>query len=197
MQLMSQIDFEKAYTLRGLELNKLNERVALLEEEIHRLKELLRLQQERLFGKKSEKSSHLNVSTGAADDTEPNEQCHEPVVTQVSGHTRTIPTRGKRQLDTSGLPKYTVIHDLSEPERQCKCCHGALHVVGQEKSGQLEIIPVQYCVIEHIRLKYGCRSCETIVMAPKPLAPLPKAIAGPSLLTDVVLNKYQYSIFQS
>ena len=69
-----------------------------------------------------------------------------------------------------------------------------LHVVGQEKSEQLEIIPVQYCVIENIRLKYGCRACDTIVMAPKPLAPLPKAIAGSSLLTDVVLNKYQYHL---
>jgi hypothetical protein len=31
-------------------------------------------------------------------------------------------------------------------------------------------------------------------MAPKTLAPLPKAIAGASLLTDVALNKYQYHL---
>lgn len=192
---MIQTNFEKlheAYTLRGLEINKLNERVVLLEEEIYRLKELLRLQQERLFGKKSEKSSNLDLSIAATDTVESSD--HEPTVTTVSGHTRTIPPRGKRQLDTSGLPKYTVIHDLPASEKQCKCCNGELHVVGQEKSEQLEIIPVQYCVIEHIRLKYGCRPCESIVMAPKPLAPLPKAIAGPSLLTDVVLSKYQYHL---
>lgn len=192
---MRQIDFEKlqeAYTLRGLELNQLNKRVACLEEENHRLKELLRLQQERLFGKKSEKSSKLDLSTAAADGTELHKFNLEPNTTSVAAHVRTIPPRGSRQLDTSNLPTYTVIHELPESERQCKCCAGALHIIGQEKSEQLEIIPVQYCVIENIRLKYGCRSCETIAMAPKPLAPLPKAIAGPSLLTDVVLNKYQY-----
>ncbi len=92
------------------------------------------------------------------------------------------------------LPKYTVVHDLPEVEKNCSCCGNALHVIAQDKSEQLEIIPVQYCMIEHIRLKYGCRSCDSIVMAPKPKAPLPKAIAGPSLLTDVILNKYQYHL---
>jgi transposase len=69
-----------------------------------------------------------------------------------------------------------------------------MHVIGQDKSEQIEIIPVRHCKIEHIRLKYGCRPCDTVVMAPKPKAPLPKAIAGASLLTDVILNKYQYHL---
>jgi len=76
----------------------------------------------------------------------------------------------------------------------CVHCDQTLHVIGQEKAEQLEIIPVQYCVVEHIRLKYGCRCCESVVMAPKQPAPLPKAIAGGSLLTDVALNKYQYHL---
>lgn len=67
-------------------------------------------------------------------------------------------------------------------------------MISEEKSEQLEIIPVQYCIIEHIRFKYGCRSCDSVVMAPKLAAPLPKAIAGASLLTDVILNKYQYHL---
>ncbi len=73
----------------------------------------------------------------------------------MPSHVRTIPPRGNRQLDTSHLPKYTVLHDLSDAEKICSCCNGALHEVGRETSEQLEIIPVQYCIIEHIRLKYG------------------------------------------
>lgn len=52
---MSQSEFEKleaAYALRGVELYELREKVSTLEEEITRLKELLKLQQERQFGKK-------------------------------------------------------------------------------------------------------------------------------------------------
>ena len=48
---------ESAYLLRGIELHKLYERVSSLEDEIEHLKELLKLQQQRLFGKKSEAST--------------------------------------------------------------------------------------------------------------------------------------------
>lgn len=196
---MNTKDFEKlqtAYTLRGIENHQLHERVASLEEENARLKELLRLQQERLFGKTSEASSSINppaATTGNGD-----QGLVDPTValktTTVTSHVRTIKPRGNRQLDTSNLPKYTVTHDLPDSEKICPCCNGALHVIRREKTEQLEIIPVQYCVIEHIRLIYGCRPCDKVIMAPKPPSPLPKAIAGPSLLTDVALSKYQYHL---
>ena len=194
---MNQIDFEKlqeAYTLRGVALHQLHERVLSLEEEIARLKELLRLQQERLFGKSSEASIGLNPPISNTADGAELTELTLPTTTTVTSHVRTIPSRGKRQLNSNNLPKYTMTHDLSDAEKLCSCCGGPLHVVGQEKSEQLEIIPVQYCIIEHIRLKYGCRPCDSIIMAPKPPAPLPKAIAGASLITDVVLNKYQYHL---
>jgi len=196
---MNVSDFEKlqeAYTLRTTENHQLHERVVSLEEEITRLKELLRLQQERLFGKTSEASSTISPATAT---TSPEEQgtvdpSFSPKMTTVGSHVRMVPPRGKRQLDTSNLPKYTVTYDLPDAEKICTCCGGALHAIRQEKSEQLEIIPVQYCVIEHVRLIYGCRPCDTVHMAPKPSAPLPKAIAGPSLLTDVALSKYQYHL---
>ena len=186
---------QEAYTLRGIAIHTLHERVASLEEEIVHLKELLRLQQERLFGKKSEMSSSiLNPLTSATDITQPTELIPESKTTVVVSHVRNIPPRGNRQLNLNNLPKYTIVHDLPDAEKTCSCCGGALHVIGQDKSEQLEIIPTQYCMIEHIRFKYGCRPCDSIVMAPKLAATLPKAIAGASLLTDVILNKYQYHL---
>jgi transposase len=178
-----------AYTLRGIELHQLHERVATLEEEITQLKELLKLQQERLFGKTSEVSKPPpgGDETLSFDDAATN----SGTVT-VAEHTRK--KRGKRQLDTTDLPRHTVIHDLDENQRTCTCCEGALHFIGKEVTEQLEIIPARYCIIENVCMKYGCRSCESIVMAPKPEVPLPKSIAGASLLTDVVLSKYQYHL---
>lgn len=179
---MSQSEFEKleaAYTLRGVELYELREKVSILEEEITRLKALLKLQQERQFGKKSEVSPTPDNGQASG-------------VTHVSSHVRR--KKCGRQLDTSLLPRHTVIHDLPESEKICKCCHLPLHHIGQDVSEQLEIIPSRYCVIEHIRMKYGCRPCDSIVMAPKPPAPIPKAIAGASLLTDIILGKYQYHL---
>jgi transposase len=195
---MPQSDFEKlqeAYDLRGIELHQLHERVSSLEDEIALLKEMLRLQKDRLFGKSSEASGSLNgptnTSTGQAQSTpEP----IGPQATTVSEHLRKVPPRGNRQLEGNQLPTFTVIHDLPKDQQMCACCGKPLHVIGQDRSKQLEIVPIQYCIIEHLRLKYGCRPCGSIVMAPKPKAPLPKAIAGPSLLTDVILSKYQYHL---
>lgn len=152
---MGQSEFEKleaAYALRGVELYELREKVSALEEEITRLKELLKLQQERQFGKKSE-ASNPPVPEGASG------------VSHVAAHTRQ--KRGNRKLDTSTLPKHSVIHDLPESEKMYQCCHLPLHPMGQDVSEQVEIIPSRYCVIEHIRMKYACRSCESVVMAPK------------------------------
>jgi len=183
-------DFEKlqhAYGLRCEEITQLQSRVASLEEEIAQLKEQLKLQQERLFGKKSEASSHLGLTTSES-------EAQSSQTTTVKSHDRKIPKRGNRTFAQGNLPRYTKIHNLPEAMQHCPHCGGALHVIGQENAEQLEIIPIQYCVVEHIRLKYGCRPCESVVMAPKPQAPLPKAIAGSSLLTDVALNKYQYHL---
>lgn len=197
---MLQIDFDKlqqAYNIRGMELQLMQNRVVSLEAENARLKELLKLQQERIFGKSSETSNSLNVFNPEENNNLPSNILQpqpDPHHTKVSAHFRKIPTRGNRQFNSCKLPKYTVIHDLPEIERICACCGNQLHLIGQDISEQLEIIPVQYCTIEHVRLKYGCRPCDSIVMAPKPQDPLPKAIAGPGLLTDVILNKYQYHL---
>ena len=186
---------QEAYALRGIALHQLHERVTSLEQEIAQLKELLRLQQDRIFGKTSETAkSILEPTTPLLDPLDPIAPGIPPITVAVAAHVRVVPPRGPRQLDTSTLPKYTKIHDLPETEKICLCCGGALHFIGQEKSEQLEIIPVKYCVIEHIRLKYGCRPCDSLIMAPKPQAPIPKAIAGAGLLTDVVLSKYQYHL---
>lgn len=49
-------------------------------------------------------------------------------------------------------------------------------------------------VAEYIRYKYTCRCCQTVEMAQKPKAPIPKALARGSLLTEVIVNKYQYHL---
>jgi transposase len=188
---MNQNDFAKlqeSYNLRVIEIDKLQTRVISLEEEVARLKELLGIQQNKLFGKSSEASSNILTPSGDMNNVV------SPRTTNVSSHVRNVPPRGKRQLSANDLPRYTVVHELPENLKTCQCCNGKLHEINREKSEQLEIIPVQYCIIEHVRLKYGCRFCDTIVMAPKPAAPIPKAIAGASLLTDVVLDKYQYHL---
>jgi len=162
----------------GVKLAEQDKKIAALQDEIAQLKELLKLQKHRRFGKKSE--AH-------ATDKEENPPPDKSIT--VAAHTR---KKAGRLLSTDHLPHFQTIYDLAEHEKTCVACHGNLHKIGEEKTSQLEIIPTRYCVVEHIQMKYACRQCETIKTAEKPLAPIPKAIAGASVLADVIVNKYQF-----
>ncbi len=173
-----------AYSVSFEDYEEALKKIQILEEEVNRLKEQLLLMQQRKFGKKSE--SHVG---------EPIVDPDNQPLQNVSGYVRKkrIKMNG-RLLDTSKLPRHTFYHKLPESEQNCKICNCLLTAVGQDVSEQLEVLPLRLYVAEHIKYKYACRSCDTIKMAPKEKSPIPKSLAGGSLLTEIVINKYQYHL---
>jgi transposase len=51
-------------------------------------------------------------------------------------------------------------------------------------------VPRQWKVIQHVREKYSCRSCEAITQPPAPSHPIARGRAGPGLLAHVLFGKY-------
>lgn len=152
---------------------------------ISKQREQIKLLQAALFGKKSEKKAPL---IGDDQTTE-----KEAVETEtVVSYERKKRKKNKRLIDTSKLPRYKLYHDLAE--RNCPNCCEALHCFGEALSEQLEILPEVLYVIEHIRKKYACRKCDTVFMGEKPSSPIPKGLAGASLIKEVILNKYEYHV---
>jgi len=162
------------------EIHSLQTENARLIEENNRLKEQLKLAQHHRFGQ-SRETGELPISPESSE------------TVPVKAHVRKKKTQG-RLLDVSGLPRHTVYHDLPEDEKTCTGCQHPLKPMGQDVSEQLEVIPQRLYVEEHVRYKYACSHCETVVMSPKEAAPIPKALAGSSLLTEVLMNKYQYHL---
>jgi transposase len=112
------------------------------------------------------------------------------------------PNRSKhgRQKLPEHLPRLPIEHDLSESEKACPCCGETRQRIGQEKSEQLEHLPSNFVVLEHIRHKYACEHCNSgrcqkcdgqahIDLAAKPQQPIEKGLAGPGLLAYVVTSK--------
>ena len=63
------------------------------------------------------------------------------------------------------LPRCEVV---IEPESTvCPCCGGAMHVIGEDVSEQLDVIPAVIQVKRFRRPRYGCRSCEEAVVQAK------------------------------
>ncbi len=98
-------------------------------------------------------------------------------VTVVGEHTRKTP--GRKPLPDH-LPRMRVEHDLPEDAKVCGCgCRKTK--IGEEVSEQLDIIPARVQVLQHVRFKYACRSCEgtdddgrAVMTAPMPPQPDPK-----------------------
>jgi transposase len=85
------------------------------------------------------------------------------------------------------LPRERIVYP---PPSACPCCGGALHKLGEDVTETLELIPRQWKVIQHVREKFSCRTCETITQPPAPFHPIARGRAGPGLLAHVLFAKY-------
>ena len=154
--------------------------------------EQFRLAQQQRFGASSEtnpaQGDLFNEAEVTLDDIEADDE--------VS--TVTVKKKPQRTPLPKDLPREVIVHDIED--KTCACCGNELHQMGDERSEKLEFIPAQVKVIEHIRLKYSCRDCETensttkIVIAPVPASPIPKGIATATLLSQIITSKYQYAL---
>jgi len=153
------------------------------------LKEQIKLLRDRIFGRKSEQTIEPNTPQLALF----NEPESEPMPVVDDAEEEVVaPTkrRGKRKPLSADLPRIEVIHELPEYELSCACgCRK--HVINEETSEQLDIVPMQIRVIKHIRKVYGCRGCETApVTADKPAQLIEKSMASPSVLAMLLTTKY-------
>ncbi|MGE5115475.1 MAG: IS66 family transposase, partial [Betaproteobacteria bacterium] len=85
------------------------------------------------------------------------------------------------------LPRERMVYPVPSA---CPCCGGALHKLGEDVTETLELVPRQWKVIQHVREKYSCRSCEKVTQPPAPSHPIARGRAGPGLLAHVLFNKY-------
>ncbi len=165
---------------------------------IQQLLEALRLNRYRLYGAKSEKHNpdQLELELGVfneaftPENVEEIESAEEDIT--VAAHVRKR-TPGRKPLPKE-FPRYQIIHDLTEEQKQCGCGH-TLSCFSEEKTEQLEIVPLKVYVIEHIEKKYCCKQCEeTVRQAKKPVQPIPRSMAGPGLLAHVLTSKFLYHL---
>jgi transposase len=172
-----------------------------LEDENRLLREQLNLLKAKLFGRNTEKSSglpqdQLQQELFALDDDEEMDDQPEEEEGETQAVTIKRKKRGARKPIPDWFPRNEVIHDIPEEERICGCGH-PLDKIGEETSEQIEWVPARAEVTRTIRVKRACRACEgleteggTVKIPPVPPQMLPKCLAGPGLLAEVLINKF-------
>jgi transposase len=87
------------------------------------------------------------------------------------------------------LPRYEVVIDIEN--KQCPCCSGTLHVIGDDRTEMLDLVPAQLRVKVVCRPRYGCRTCEgAVVQAPAPERPIDGGMATEALVAHIVVSKF-------
>jgi transposase len=94
--------------------------------------------------------------------------------------------RGKPRI-AADAPREVITLD---PGARCPDCGGALRLVGEDVAEILEFIAAKLKVVEIHRPKKSCRDCERMVQTPAPSRPIPRGLAGPSLLAHILVTKF-------
>ena len=102
----------------------------------------------------------------------------------VQGFTRRRPVRAPLPAH---LPRERVV--IPAP-CACPACGGKLSKLGEDVTETLEVVPRQWKVIQTVREKFSCRSCQRITQPPAPFHAIARGRAGASLLAMILYAKF-------
>src|SRR6476469_4292706 len=160
--------------------------------ESEKLRLLIRQLQRGRFGRRSEKLDPDQLQLGL-EDLEQAAAAAEAAqeAASRSSNTPRSPRPRRRNLGAlpAHLPRVEVLVDVED--KACPCCGGAMHVIGEDTSEMLDIVPAVLRVRVVRRPRYGCRACEgAVVQAPAPERPITGGMATEALLAHVLVAKY-------
>ncbi|MBD9609272.1 transposase [Pseudomonas sp. PvR086] len=85
------------------------------------------------------------------------------------------------------FPRTVIRH---EPENTQCVCGCQLQRIGEDVSEKLDYTPGVFTVEQHVRGKWTCRKCETLIQAPVPAQVIDKGIPTAGLLAHVMVAKF-------
>lgn len=172
--------------------------MARLKAENQWLKEQFLLAKKQQFGASSEKTSaeQLAMVFNEAEVEAVLEQ-PEPKIEQINTYSRRA--KGQRDAQLKGLPIETIIIELPEDQRICQGCNSERKELPEsmwDSRTKLEIDPMRGKIVITITKKYGgcdCGECNgesAIKSAPMPETAFPGSIASPSLVSQIISQKF-------
>lgn len=85
------------------------------------------------------------------------------------------------------FPRTVFCHEPESTQCACGC---QLQRIGEDISEKLDYTPGVFTVEQHVRGKWACRQCETLIQAPVPAQVIDKGIPTAGLLAHVMVAKF-------
>src|ERR1700751_3496536 len=157
----------------------------------HLLRQLLRAQ----FGRRSENldPEQLLLALEDIEQAIAGNEAADDKKDPVAARARSEKSRANRDALPIHLPHVDV---TIEPEdTNCPCCRAPMHVIGEETSQRLDVIPAQFRVVVTHRPKYACRACEqAVVAAPAPERLIKGGLPTEAMVAYVLVAKYAWHL---
>ncbi|MDP3314501.1 MAG: IS66 family transposase, partial [Devosia sp.] len=159
--------------------------------ENERLRQIIKELQRHRFGRRAESLpvDQLLLGLEEAEQVEAEGFAKEDTADAAKREARTSKRRANRGALPAHLPRVEQVVDIED--KSCPCCQGMLHVMGEDRSERLDIVPAQFRVIVTRRPKYACRSCEEVVVqAPASSRLVEGGIPTEATVAHVLVSKY-------
>lgn len=174
------------------EKEKLCQKNAGLLQRILLLEEMLKLTRQQRFGKKGETLAGMqrslfeeDVDADIAALTAHLDKLQPPSTEEE----KTPRAQPARKPLPAHLPRQEIVIEPASTE-SCPDCHGMLRHIRDEVSEKLEYIPARVVVNRYVRPQYSCACCQRVVSGEMPAHIIPKSMAEPSLIAQVVISKH-------
>ncbi len=164
------------------ETEKLQQRILLLEE-------ALKLARQQRFGKKGETLSGMQRSLFEEDVDADIAAVEAQLDKLLPAEEKAAPERPARKPLPAHLLRVTKTIEPASVE-SCPDCKGVQRHIRDEMSEKLEYIPARVVVNRYVRPQYGCTCCQRVVSGDMPAHIIPKGVAEPSFIAQLVISKH-------
>ena len=157
------------------------------DDRIDRLEKLVAEFKRALFGKRSERLDPEQMEL-AFEDIEA-----AIAVVEAEGEDQDfVQAKPKPSSKPRPLPQHLPrIETVVEPESTTCDCGAKRHVIGEDVSERLDIIPAQFRVLVTRRPRYACRSCEAgVVQVPAPVHLIEAGLPTEATLATIIVSKH-------
>lgn len=193
---------------REQQIAEMLERLSVRDQEFALLEQEFRLQIAKRFGKSREKWNpdeklqaqlfneiEAAIREAAAEAKAGDPPANAETVKKDSAESQRRQKEGTGHGGRKPLPSHLLrverILDLPAGDRVCSSCGKTMSRIGQETSERLCMKPIEFYVEATVRPTYTCGcGCGGIQTAPVPNQIIPKSIASPSVLSQILASKF-------
>jgi transposase len=163
--------------------------------QMDRLRHLLRQLQRAQFGRRSEKldPGQLLLALEEIEQAVAGNEAAQDKKDAAGARRRADKRRTNRGALPGHLPHVDVT--ITPEDTNCPCCRAPMHVIGEETSKRLDVVPAQFRVIVTHRPKYACRACtDGVVQAPAPERLIKGGLPTEAMVAFVLIAKYAWHL---